>query len=472
MTEQRRLDVLSNPELSGYHYLLKVLFDESKHLLAESEERILNLTHSTSVAMWVERNQKLLTAQEIEFEGKKMPLAEAEDLISELPTERRHTLHNLVMKKLSEISHFAEAEINAIYIHKKIIDDLRGFKNPFDESILDHEDDTNTVLRLVDVVHSNSAISHRFYELKARILGIQELSYADRNAKIGDLNGENSFEDAYKIVHEGFAGIDQKFVEVLERMASNGQIDVFPKKGKTGGAFCSHSVGLPTLVLLNHTPSPRSISTFGHEMGHAVHSELSKSQPAIYQHYSTSAAEVASTLCENTVFEIVFESLNSAEKIIALHDRINSQIATVFRQVACFKFELALHQEIRGKGAVTKERIAELHNIHMSHYLGPRFKLEELDGYLFVEWSHIRNSFYVYTYALGELVSQAIWAHYKEDNSFIKDIKRFLSSGGNKSPKDLFMDIGIDITDPNFFISGLKQIEKDIEKLEKLISKI
>jgi oligoendopeptidase F len=248
----------------------------------------------------------------------------------------------------------------------------------------------------------------------------------------------------------------------------NGQIDVFPKKGKTGGAYCSSSTGLPTLVLLNHISSMNSVMTVAHEMGHAIHSELSKTQPEIYQGYSTAVAEVASTLFENFAFDEVFETLSDKEKIIALHDRINDDISTIFRQIACFNFELELHKEIRAKGFVPKEEMAKLMNKHISSYVGGVMKLKENDGYFFVNWGHIRRFFYVYSYAYGQIISKALYAEYKKDKNFISKIEEFLKSGGSKSPYEIFKSIGIDTSKPEFFEAGLKQIEEDIKMLEKL----
>jgi oligoendopeptidase F len=257
----------------------------------------------------------------------------------------------------------------------------------------------------------------------------------------------------------------------LEGYIKNGQIDVYPKKGKKGGAYCSGSVGLPTYVLLNHASTLDSYKTFAHEMGHAIHTELSKTQPPLYQNYTISVAEVASTLFENFAFDEIFPRLSKKEQIIALHDRINDSISTVFRQIACFNFELDMHKQIRERGALSKEEIAQLHNKHMGAYLGPSFKLKELDGYFFVQWSHIRRHFYVYSYAYGELISKALYAKYKKDPSYIKEIEKFLSAGGSKSPEQIFKDIGIDTSKPQFFVDGLKQIEEDIKELEQLTLK-
>jgi oligoendopeptidase F len=262
----------------------------------------------------------------------------------------------------------------------------------------------------------------------------------------------------------------QHLLIFLNSYITQGQIDALPKKGKKGGAYCSGEINQPTFVLLNHVDNVQSLMTFAHEMGHAFHTELSKSQSPLYQRYTISVAEVASTFFENIAFQEVFPKLSAKEKIIALHDRINDAIATVFRQVAAFNYELDMHRQVREKGALSKEEMATIHNKHMKAYLGPLFTMKEDDGYMFVQWPHLRYFFYVYSYAYGELISKALYARYKEDPSYMNEIEKFLSAGGSKSPEQIFKDIGIDTSKPEFFVKGFKSIEEEIKELEHLTS--
>ncbi len=191
----------------------------------------------------------------------------------------------------------------------------------------------------------------------------------------------------------------------------------------------------------------------------------------MYCHYSTSMAETASTLFEAIAFEAVFDKLSDKEKVIALQEKINDEISTIIRQIACFNFEKDIHETIRKEGFVGAERLALMHNKNMSAYLGPIFDMEIDDGYRFVQWSHIRRFFYVYSYAYGMLVSKALLRRYKQDKSFWKKIEQFLSAGGKDSPENILKEIGIDVSKPSFWKEGLKEIEDDITKLEKLTKK-
>lgn len=469
LSAKQQKEILDNSSVSKYRYFLKMIFDRSLHQLSEAEEKIINLKRQPAVHLWTEGQLKLLAKQTINFNNKDISLAEAIGLLRNLPKKKRDELNNKISLCLKNISAFAESELNAIVINKKIDDELRGYKKPYSATILGYQNSEKSIEQLVDSVTNAFPVAHKFLKLKARLLDQKTLSYGDRMASVGINKKEISFDQAVEIIKKSFTSVNPKYTEIFERYLKNKQIDVFPRVGKKGGAYCWANVNLPTYVLLNYTNDTNSVMTLAHEMGHAIHGELSKSQPVIYQGHTISVAEVASTLFENFAFEEIFKTLSDKEKIVALHDRINDDISTIFRQIACFNFEVELHNTIREKGALSAREIALLMNKHMSAYLGSAVKFTEDDGYFFVQWSHLRRFFYVYSYAYGQLISKALYKKYTEDKSYLTKIETFLSAGESMSPEDIFKHIGIDTTKPSFFTDGLKQIEKDIERLEVLV---
>ncbi len=470
IAEKDQKKLLSDEQLKKYHYYLERTFLTAKHDLSEEEEKISNLLSLPSYALWTQGVEKALNSRTIHFEGTDIPLSEAQNKIPKLPTKQRRSLHIAVLQKAAEVGEFSESEINAIVTRKKLEDELRSFSKPYESRVISAQNEIETIERLVDVVTKAFPLAHKFYALKAKLLQLPHLSYADRAAQVGKIERSYTFDESYRIIRKTFDSLDPQFGNILERMVENGQIDVFPKKGKQGGAFCSHGTNTPTVVLLNHVNTFESVTTFAHEMGHAIHSELSKSQPVLYQDYSLATAETASTFFEHAVFEELIKDFKEEEKIIALHDKLTDDVNTIFRQIAVFNFELELHTQTREKGFISKEDIASLLNHHMMTYLGPKFKLTPLDGNFFIVWPHLRNFFYVYTYAFGQLVSQALYAHVREDKRFISKVTQFLKAGGSNTPENIFSSIGIDVQDPQFFQSGLETIEIEIEQLRKLVA--
>lgn len=460
---------LNNPLLTHYRYLLKVIFDESQYLLSEKEEQLANLLSQPAYSMWVNGQKKYQNGQTIRFKGKDLPLAEAVGMIPTLPKKDRRFLQVELNAVFKRISHFAEAEINAIYNLKKIMDERRGYPKPYSATVVNYENEEKTVEGLVEVVTKNLKISQRFYRLHAKLLGEKKITRAERAVPIGEIKRKFDFPETIAVVKEAFGKFGPRYPKLLEAYAENGQFDVFPKKGKVGGAYKSTAGRNPILILLNHEGSIRSVETLAHEMGHAYHSELTREkQSAIYQGYSTSTAEVASTFFEQLAMEELENKLDVKDRIILLHNKIKGDVNTIFVQIAFFNFELELHNRIRAEGQVAKEEIAKLMNKHFASCFGDAVELSEGDGYFFVYLSHIRRYFYVYSYAFGQLVSKALFEKWKEDKSYAKKIEQFLSAGGSDTPENIFKSIGIDVRDPQFFQTGLKAIEKDIAKLEKL----
>lgn len=459
---------LASKELHPFKYFLKKIFENAKYNLSEAEEKIMNLKSLPAHGMWVSGFSKLLAKQMVKFEGKELPISEAGAKIPTLPTLKRRALHQEVMKVYQSISDFAESEINAIVTNKKINDKLRGFKNPYEATVKGYENEPKTVKDLVETVTKNFPIAHKFLKIKAEMMREKRLFYADRIAKVGEIKVNIPLESAAKKTIEAFNSANVEFGSFVEEMFQKGLVDVFPKKGKGGGAFCSSgNRELPTYVFLNHVNDFKSLTTLAHEMGHTLHSKYAYRQRPLYEDYTIATAEVASTFFENLVFEDATKNISKKERMILLHDKIGDDISTIFRQIACFNFENELHLTIRKEGFLPKEKIAELMNKHMASYLGPAFDLKTEDGYFFVNWSHIRNFFYVYSYAFGQIISDALYERYKQDKRNIKDVIEFLSAGGSDSPENIFKKIGLN---PNkkLFEAGLQRIKSNIDELEKL----
>lgn len=468
--KNKQKEFLNDKNLKPYAYKIKKIFDNAKYLLSEKEEQLENLLAQTSYSMWVDSQSRNISSKTIIWNDEEIPLSTAVAIVPSLSKEERREIAIKINNVLIENSTFAEAEINAVYNYKKITDKLRGYKKPYNSTILAYEQTEKDIEDFVSFITENFKLSNRFYKLHTKLLKEKKISYEDRSVAIGVINKTFTFEESVKQVKESFSKIDQKYSDLLDNYLKNGQIDVFPNKGKRLGAYCFGYGKNPTFVMLNHTDDIRSVETLAHEMGHAIHSEYVKDLPPHYRGYSTATAEVASTFFEQAVQYDILEKLSNDEKIIFLHNKILGDMATIFRQIALFNFELELHQDIRQNGYVSKEEIAKKLQKHMKTYLGSSVDVKIEDGYSFVNWSHIRRFFYVYTYAYGQLVSRALYQLWKENNNFSNKIEQFLKIGLTMNPKDTFKTIGVN-TNRKFFEAGIKSLESDIKKLEQLTKK-
>lgn len=466
-----RARALKAKEVAPYRYFLSRIFLSAEHQLPEVAETLSSSLSRPGRSMWIEMTESREAGLTVEKGGKPVPIAEALASVASVEDAgERRALHRRATAALKGIAPYAEAEINAIYSWKKAMDDARRFANPEDETFLRYEISGSTVAALRRAVRDAAPLARRFYAAKAKLLGLKKLSYADRGAGLPPnpsvWSWKPSFAEAADAFAEIVAPVGAWYAETFDRYRRDGQIDVHPKKGKVGGAFCASIRRSPVYVMLNHEPSPRSFATIAHEMGHAFHSELCAGQPPLYEGYSMATAESASTFFERLAFEKMVADAPSPEARFGLvFEKANDFVATVFRQVACFEFESALHRRIRAEGYLSAEEIAKEHNRAMSEYLGPAVELDPDDGYFFVSWSHIRSHFYVFSYAFGELVANALYERYRKAGD-VAAFEKFMRAGGSDTVENIFAASGLDVTKPSFWKKGLAAFERMVEEIE------
>lgn len=470
---------LKDKKLAPYKYLLQTLFKQGKYTLSDAEEKIMIEKNAVAHEAWTQFMDSYISEQTVRYGKKTIPLSEGLSIKADLPRVERRVLHKDVMEAYKKISFVAEAELNAVVRDNMINSDIRGYKTPYEATVLQYQNDLKTVESLVDVVTKANPICHKFFELKSKILNKIEDS-ADTKLTVADITTGIStskkvrrdipFDEAVSIVRNAFNETDPEFAEIFDEYVERGQIDVYPKQGKRSGAFCWSQVGADrTFVFLNYTGKLDNLSTIAHEMGHAFHYDLSKSQPAIYRDFTTSVAEVASTFFENILFDKMLETADEDEKRDLLLNNVQDRAMIIFGQIAYFQFEKKLHAAVREKGYVKKEEMAAMFAEARRSYLGDAVEVSEDDGYAYVYIGHFRMFFYVYSYAYGQLIADALYAEYKKDKKFIEKIKKFLRAGGSMSPADIFKSIGIDTTKPDFFKKGLKKLSDDLDKVSKLV---
>jgi len=470
--KNQQASYLKHPKLQPYRYLLERIFLTAKHTLTEAEEKIMALKSTPARSLWINATDKILNKRHVTYKKKSLPLNEAIEKVSAVEVSERPKLWSIVRSEFKLLSEFAEPELNAIVIDKKINDELRGYKNAYESKVQGNENDLVSVEALVASISGKGfALSRKFYELKAKAHGVNSLSYASKYDPLGT-ESHIPFVDAVEICRDVFYGVKNDYGEFFDGMLQNGQIDVYPKGGRSGGAFMSSDTGVPPFVFLNHVNDFKSLETLAHEMGHALHTSRSKlHQPVRYQDYSTTTAETASTLFENLVFDAVYEQSDAATKLTLMHDRILRDISTIQRQIAFFNFEREMHSLIRTQGAASKEELAALLTKQLRAHLGKGVTVDDDDGYSFVYISHFRSMFYVYTYAYGLLMSNLMVQNYRDDKRYVDKIDQFLGMGGSNTVENIFKTIGINASKIETFERSLASIEKNVQEFGKLVSK-
>ncbi len=457
---------LHHDALKRYRHFLERIFAESRYHLSEPEEKILNLKSATSYSNWTKMTAGFLSKEEcpvVMEDGRKKtrPFAEIIGLMNSRKKRTRDSASEAFNAILSRNVDVAEAELNSVLANKKIDDELRGAPRPDSLRHLSDDIESEIVDTLIGSVSGRFDISSFFYKLKAGLFKVRKLKYHERNVEYGDVAKRYPYEKSVNLVHGVLKRLDDQFADIFEGFIENGQIDAYPGKGKDSGAFCTHHlITQPTYILLNHTCKLHDVLTLAHELGHGINNELIKEkQHALDFGTPTSTAEVASTFLEDFVLEDILREADDELRLAIMMAKLNDDVSSIFRQVACYRFEQDLHGEFRKKGYLSKEEIGKLFQKHMAAYMGPAVEQSPGSENWWVYWHHIRYFFYVYSYASGLLISKYLQNTVKKDPAFIGKVKEFLSAGLSDSPKNIFGRLGIDITDKTFWDSGLDEVE-------------
>lgn len=470
---------LKHPSLSKYKHYLERIFIEAAYILTEPEEKILYLKSAPAHANWTKMTSSFLAKEErTVFVGKgkkdKLTFSELLSLMNSKHNFVRDSsarAFNSILRKHADV---AESELNSILSNKKIDDELRNIPRPDLSRHISDDIGTEIVDTLTQSITERFDIPQRYYTVKAKLLKVKKLRYHERNVEFGEMTKKYTFQESLQLVRKVLGKLDHSFVEILDRFIHQGAFDIFPRKGKSSGAFCAHHlISQPTYILLNHTDRLQDVLTLAHEIGHGINNELiKKKQHALYFGTPLSTAEVASTFMEDFVLQEILKNADNTLKLSLMMMKLNDDVSTIFRQVACYAFEQELHSEFRAKGYLSKEDIGELFRKHMSSYMGRSVEQSRGSENWWVYWGHIRSFFYVYSYASGLLISKSLQNSVKKEPRFIKKVKAFLSSGLSESPEKSFKKLGIDITDRLFWNRGLDEIEILLENTISLAEKM
>ncbi len=475
--EQRKF--LEDPDLQIYRHALESIFDNAKYLLSEDEEKILNLMSPMAHSNWTRMVSTFISKEEAELvdeEGNKKirTFSEISSLLNSQNKHVRDEAANAMNKIFVKHLEVAENEMNSVLQSKKVNDELRKMERPDLGRYLGDDIEPEIVDTLIQSVSERFNISRDYYRLKANLMGLAKLEYHERNVEYGSITKKYPYEEAVELVYEVFTDLDSEFAEIFKGFVEKGSIDAFPKKGKRGGAFCTHNLPHePVYILLNHTDLLDNVLTIAHEVGHGIHNTLFlRKQNALVSGAALSTAEVASTYMEDFVLDKLMQEADDELKLSLMMMKLNSDISTILRQISCVRFEQELHRDFREKGYLSHQEIGALFQKHMAAYMGDYVEQSEGAQNWWVYWSHIRSFFYNYSYANGLLISKALQNETKKDKQFTNKVKEFMSAGTSKSTKQIFADIGIDITNKMFWHKGLDEVAKLLQETEALAKKL
>jgi oligoendopeptidase F len=467
--------LLADPELERWRHWLRSLRKFRPYLLSEPEEKIFTEKSVSGVSAWSRLHEELLSALKVELDGETIGLEEAMAKLYSADRDERRRAAEAVTEALAPGLRTRTFVFNTILVDKSIDDRLRGYETWISSRNLRNDTTDEAVEALVDAAVSRYDVPQRYYRLKAKLIDLDRITFYDRFAPVADDPTKVAWDEARDIVVSAYHDFTPEAGDIVERFFRESWIDAPVRENKRTGAFCATTVpGVHPYVLMNFTGDRRSILTLAHELGHGLHGSLTQPLGLFNADTPLTTAETASVFGEALTFKrLLALEEDPRRRLNLLAGRIEDSIATVFRQIAMNRFEHAVHTDRREQGEVATDRFEEL-------WLETQKQMFEdsvdLDGYG-TWWSYIPHFLstpgYVYAYAYGFLFALAIFRRYEQEGgSMVEPYLDVLRAGGSRPPEELAEIVGLDLTDPVIWASGIEALSAELDEAEALAKEI
>ena len=461
-----------NTDLARYKPVFDKIRAMKPYQLSDELEKFL---HDLGVVgdAWERLFDETIAGLTFDIDGEALNIEGTLNFLTDPDRKKRETAARELAEVFSgNIKTFARVH-NTQAKEKEILDRWRGMPTAQTGRHLSNQVEPEVVEALRNaVVAAYPKLSHRYYELKRKWLGLEKMQVWDRNAPLPMEDPRTvNWDEAEQTVMDAYNAFDPRMGELAQPFFNKGWIDACVKPGKAPGAFAHPTVtDVHPYVMLNYLGKPRDVMTLAHELGHGVHQVLAAGQGEMLSSTPLTLAETASVFGEMLTFRKMLDGAkDDAQRKVMLAGKVEDMINTVVRQIAFYDFECKLHEARRG-GELTPEDINAIWMSVQGESLGPAF--EFMDGYE-TFWAYIphfvHSPFYVYAYAFGDGLVNALYSVYEEGTDGFED-KYFdmLKAGGSKHHKELLAPFGLDASDPKFWDKGLSMISGFIDELEAM----
>ncbi|HEY4041538.1 MAG TPA: M3 family oligoendopeptidase [Rhodopila sp.] len=460
----------SDPALARYRPWLRDLRVFRPHQMTDDLEKLAHERDLTANAAWVRLFDETIAAMRIDVGGEALTVSNALNKLSDRDRGVRESAGKAIGRAFGDNIRLFSLITNTLAKDKDIEDTWRRHAHPtsFRNRANMVEDEVVDAL-VIAVRGSYPRLSHRYYQMKAKWLGLPKLQHWDRNAPLpNDDDRLIAWPDAARQVLDAYTAFSPELASVGRRFFERPWIDARLKPGKSGGAFAHATVpSVHPYLLLNYHGRTRDVMTLAHELGHGVHQVLAGPQGTLMSHTPLTLAETASVFGEMLTFRSLLDAASPAQRRVMLAAKTEDMLNTVVRQIAFYQFETLLHDE-RRSGELLPERIGQLWTQVQTESLGPAF---EFTPEYSVFWSYvphfIHSPFYVYAYAFGDCLVNALYSVFQSGHpGFQAKYLEMLRAGGTKRHQELLAPFGLDASDPAFWNQGLDVIAGFIDELE------
>jgi oligoendopeptidase F len=472
--------LMARPELARYRHYLEQKRVWKPHYLTEPEEKVMEEKSMTGRAAFVRLFDETVSSLQFPFthagQTEQVSLQKINAKLYDADRSVRAAAAAGLTAGLKDNARLLTYILNTLVLDHRSDCDLRHHTSVMEPRHLANEIDGKVVDALMTATERHHAVVQRYYRLKGRLLGLEQLFDYDRYAPLFHDQPGVDWPTARRIVQESYEAFSPRAGEIIRQFFDRAWIDAELRDGKRGGAFSSSTVpSAHPYILMSYTDKLRDVMTLAHELGHGLHQYLSRQVGYLQCDTPLTTAETASVFGEMLTFRRLQQLYpDPRTRLAMLCSKIEDGFATVFRQVVLTRFEQAVHRARRDEGEVPTERINALWLEANRPMHGDVVKLT--DGYAWW-WSYIGHfihvPFYCYAYAFGELLVLALVKKYEQDGpAFVPKYLDMLAAGGSEAPHVLVGKLGVDVTDPGFWELGLKLLGDMVAEAEKLAAQL
>ena len=477
-------DWAARPEFADYKVYLEKLLHFKKYTLSEKEERILSLQGQP--AMTAETAFSVLTNVDMNKTFGTVLMDGEEQQLTETTWGVFMHNHDRKVREQAYKKFYAKFEehqntIAALYAGSVNQDVFtmraRGYDSSLHAALYGNKVPLTVYHNLIECIHKNLDALHKYYGIRKRALGLDELRHWDVYVPlVKSVQTKTTYEQSVEICRNALAPLGKEYTDRLCDGLLNGWADRYENIGKRSGAFSSGSyIGYPYILLNYNEDNIRDVFTMAHEGGHSMHSWYSvHNNPFMSYDYTIFEAEVASTFNEELVFEYLLDQAKrnnnkDLEKYL-LAMRADDILATLYRQTMFAEFELKAHELVENGTPLTPELLRKIYRELLELYFGPEMHFEENSDLEGLRIPHFYSAFYVYKYATGisaalALAKRVTGGGDKEREDYYK----FLKSGGSRYPIESLKVAGVNMEETAPVQAACDTFRSIVEELDKLL---
>lgn len=468
------LDQIQDSYIQEHVFVLKEIKEHNQYLLDDQSEAVLAKMKITGSKAWLKYKDQLISSMKVMIDDKEYALTEVLNMAYDKDKEVRKKAYYAEMNAYKDVEQGVASALNAIKGEAINVTKLRGYNSVLSRTLIDSRMSQKTLDVLLKTMKKALPLFEKYFQTKAKHLGYEKgLPWYDMYAPIIEVNSEYDYEKGSQFVIEQFSSFSKNLGDYAKTAIDNNWIDVYPRQGKVGGAFCNNLHCIKeSRFLLNYGSDFSDVITMAHELGHGFHGHCLNEQSAMNAQYPMPIAETASTFCETIVKKAALKKATKKEQVMILENELSDSAQVIVDIYSRFLFESWLFEK-RLEGPLSVGEIKELMLKAQKEAYGNGLDHEVMHAYMWTWKPHYYEAdyaFYNFPYAFGLLLAKGLYGLYlKEGESFSEKYEKFLSLTGKMSLEDVGKSVGIDLTSEDFWQNSIDMIAEDLALFYSLL---